>query len=356
MSTAGLYQPTQDLDRRLEEIRSVVEFVEPPHTPTSPEELAAFFLGPPPNRDRQPAHYTFWETMRSPSRPLHVVTPEFDFDDRHRERRYASRRVGVSTGRSRSLNWSGAFITPRDGRMFTEVCGSWKVPRVSPPADAPADAEYEYDSSIWIGLDGQREYLDSSLPQIGTAQYVKIAGGQPQAASTTIWWQWWLEHHWNPPPITLVMPVEPDDLVMCSLTVVDETHVKYLVMNHRTGQLCWPFIVPAPVATLQKPFRKEVAPEEVPLKVSGATAQWIAERPTIWRTEEFYELPDYESVEVGDCHAVSALAPGQAGREETLEGDTLINMYTVKTNPHRTEVISVAERLATDRVKMSYRR
>jgi hypothetical protein len=80
-----------------------------------------------------------------------------------------------------SPNWSGAYITPKRSRMFTEVHGSWQVPTPSPPVDGkgspPADGDYR--SSAWIGLDGQRRYLNSSLPQIGTSQFVKVVDDQP---------------------------------------------------------------------------------------------------------------------------------------------------------------------------------
>ena len=78
--------------------------------------------------------------------------------------------------------------------MFVEIRGSWQAPVVAPPTPGEIG---EFHSSTWIGLDGQRRYLNSSLPQIGTAQYVDVT-----AAATTFttkaWWQWWLRDHFNP--------------------------------------------------------------------------------------------------------------------------------------------------------------
>ena len=79
----------------------------------------------------------------------------------------------ASGRRESSLNWSGAYVTPRNGRQFTEVHGRWEVPAVAVPSGTSGSPEFR--SSIWIGLDGQRRYFDSSLPQIGTAQVLNAS-------------------------------------------------------------------------------------------------------------------------------------------------------------------------------------
>ena len=93
-------------------------------------------------------------------------------------------------------------------------------------------------------------------------------------------------------------------------------------------------------------------------KVSGATAEWIVERPTDVNTFELYELPDYRRVHFTNCFAISAVmppggAPG-SGLEQTLDGARLINMYKVERNPSRTVTISKTEIPDVDRLETIY--
>ncbi|MDP8922950.1 MAG: G1 family endopeptidase [Chloroflexota bacterium] len=322
---------------------------------------------------------------------MKLVRGEFKFDHRFRRRRAGSsssdrniaysggnplaaassrmnaespdRRVITRRGRESSFNWSGAYITPSDGRMFTEVHGWWRVPRVSRPPGAPVNAAF--DCSVWIGLDGQRRYYDASLPQIGTSHY--LACGESEAR-TSVWWQWWLRGAKNLPPVTVPLKVNPGDEVMCSIFVVSPTRVRFIVKNNCTGELCTPFETDEPTSYLDL---QESGPR-VPVLVSGATAEWIVERPTIWPTETqepfpcYYELPDYGTVEFGDCFAVSAPEPRdlyahvrrgeeERVREESLEGARLINMYTVKQDPPLTVIVSEAQRNGDHGVRTSYR-
>src|SRR5262249_43281738 len=115
-------------------------------------------------------------------------------------------RMTTSGRRESSLNWSGLYITPRNGRQFTQIHGSWVVPGVSPPPGTSGGLEFR--SSIWIGLDGQRRYFDSSLPQIGTAQFLNAPSDPP----FSVWCQWWLRE--NPltyRPIPLTLPIQQGD-------------------------------------------------------------------------------------------------------------------------------------------------
>src|SRR5206468_8059103 len=142
-----------------------------------PEELARYGIPPKPDPDQQPALTRFWIEMYS--RPLVFVAPpplEAILPTRIR--------------REASLNWSGASITPRNGQQFTEVHATWEIPLVAAPAGMPGAAEYR--SSIWIGLDGQRRYFDSSLPQLGTAQFVHAPATAPPFHT---WCQWWLRNN-----------------------------------------------------------------------------------------------------------------------------------------------------------------
>jgi Peptidase A4 family len=93
----------------------------------------------------------------------------------------------------------------------------------------------------------------------------------------------------------------------------------------------------------------------VQVQVSGATAEWIVERPMIWHEGKLYQWPNYGTVQFQfkNCFAVSAAAPGSASRTETLAGARLINMFEVREKPHRIADISVAKREG-DRVEARY--
>src|SRR5262249_51093576 len=155
-------------------------------------------LPPRPNPDLEPELSQFWEELFSP--PLSFEEGDFSFVGPLPDNFQST---GAPVGGSRhesSLNWSGAYILPRNARMFTQVLGSWHVPRVDPPAGENPFAEYR--SSTWIGLDGQRSYLNSTLPQLGTGQFFN-ATGYPPGLVMISWIQWW-----PLPPLTIVgLPV-----------------------------------------------------------------------------------------------------------------------------------------------------
>ena len=292
----------------------------------SPEDLDLYGIPPQPDPDQQPTLSRFWIKMYS--RPLVFVVPP------------PSEAIQPRIRREASLNWSGAYITPRNGQQFTEVHASWEVPRVAVPAGMPGSAEYR--SSIWIGLDGQRRYFESSLPQLGTAQSVNAPTTVPQFHT---WCQWWLRD--NPQtyiPVTLSVGVAPGQLVMASLRVLNETRVHGIIENRTTGAIL-PFTMDAPTDTLSG----------MQLKVSGATAEWIVERPA---DAELYELPNYGTVHFTNCFALSAKmlvggVPGP-GQEQTLDGARLIRMYRITRHPSQTIVISKAERPDVDQFVTLY--
>ena len=294
-----------------------------------PEELARYGIPPKPDPDQQPALTRFWIEMYS--RPLVFVAPpplEAILPTRIR--------------REASLNWSGASITPRNGQQFTEVHATWEIPLVAAPAGMPGAAEYR--SSIWIGLDGQRRYFDSSLPQLGTAQFVHAPATAPPFHT---WCQWWLRD--NPQtyvPVILSVGVAPGQRVMASLSVLNETRVHGIIENRTTGEIL-PFTMDAPTDTSSG----------IQLKVSGATAEWIVERPAD-ETGEPYELPNYGTLHFTNCCALSAEMPAGGvpgpGREQTLDGARLIRMYKSARKPSRTVMISKAERPDVDQFETVY--
>lgn len=294
-----------------------------------PEELALYGIPPKPDPNQHPALTRFWIEMYS--LPLVFVAPPSLVEILPPIRPEASR------------NWSGAYSTPRNGQQFTEVHATWEIPLVVAPAGMSGSADYR--SSIWIGLDGQRRYFESSLPQLGTAQFVNAPAPPPPFHT---WCQWWLRNNpqtYRPQPLSV--GVAPGQRVMASLRVLSETQVHGIIENRTTGAIL-PFTMDAPTDTSSG----------MQLKVSGATAEWIVERPADENTGELYELPNYSTVHFTNCFALSAEmlvggVPGP-GREQTLDGARLIRMYKSERNPSRTVIISKAERPDVDQFKTLY--
>jgi hypothetical protein len=342
---AMIVQKRDDREALLEEIRGRIRFyLHPPAgfdpRTAEPEELWRYGIPPKPNTRELPKLAEFWTEMFTP--PLMFTENTYSLmadpvliSDQLRM---------TATGqRESSLNWSGAYITPRNGRQFAEVHGRWEVPVVAVPSGTSGSLEFR--SSIWIGLDGQRRYFDSSLPQIGTAQFLNAPSDPP----FSVWWQWWLRQ--NPMtnyPVSLALPILAGHRMMASLLVLNDTQVHFLIENRTTGAFFPPFTMNAPTDTSSG----------IQAKVSGATAEWIVERPTDANTGELHELPDYKNVHFTDCFAISAhMPPGQPpgpGLEQTLDGARLINMYKVERNPSRTVTISKAERPDVDRFETTY--
>jgi hypothetical protein len=317
----GFFRPPEDFD---------------PQT-ADPDLLARYGLPPEPDQRTEPERYAFWRKMLSP--PLRFVKAEFSLPNPETQFGRFGLPLALGTRHESSHNWSGAYITPKDNRMFTEVHGSWKVPTPSPPiADKgrrPLDGDYR--SSTWIGLDGQRRYIDSSLPQIGTSQCVKVVDGY-STMTTGAWWQWWVPGP-KKPPVALSLIVNPGDQVMCSVIVISPTTVRFLIKNQTTGDFVSPFEEPAPGCP-------------APVRVSGATAQWIMERPMRLANDEFYALPDFGNVVFHDCLAVAAHAPGLAGQSQKLAGAKLINMFELQSDGLRVAHTSLARRSGDQEIEV----
>lgn len=305
-----------------------------------PDDLCRLGFPPRPDPETQRALYEAWLELFA--LPLEfeqgVLKDEIDFalPDEFQS-------VGRVTAPSRheaSLNWSGAYITPRDGRMFTDVVGSFRVPRLSPPPDLPTVTEFR--CSTWIGLDGQRRYLDSTLPQLGTA--VHLRRGDRDGGTASAWIQWW--------PLAAItfttFGVLPTHRMLCWLHVPDPLHVIGAIRNMDTRRMRM-FKMRAPKVVEPPRF-----PDPIQVTVSGATAEWVVERPAHRRSPRLYDLPDYREVVFKRCYAVAGPGPGAAGRVETLVGPNLICMYRIAEQPHRSVTISVAERLGYDRIRTRY--
>lgn len=236
----------------------------------------------------------------------------------------------------KSVNWSGGYVSARDGHSFVSVMADWVVPTVSVPTNR---TEPEFHSSTWIGLDGQKFYLDSSLPQIGTKQRCGpgLAGQPPYYA----WFQWWARGQ-ETEEVPLLLPVDPGDTISAIIRVCNEETVICNLKNVTQDIMLEAFRARAPG----------------PCRISGATAEWIMERPSPPESDgwEAYPLPAYTPFAFTGCIAESQ-APGDlALHDRDLESARLIRMYETNANPTRIRTISTARRVIkpTQKLELAY--
>ncbi len=312
-------------------------------TQASPDTLLALGLPPRPDRFRQPVLYKLWNAVFG--RTLRFVQFVFPADlAADYEPFLRADFAGVSSTRfENSRNWSGAFIEPNADKSFIQMWGQWIVPTPQPPAGSvpPAKGTTTYQSAAWIGLDGQRLYRNSSLPQIGTLQAVSVAADGSQTFETNAWTQWWDRDSSKTLPITIPnFPVAHGDLIACVLTVLDPHTVLFNITNQSTKP--FPTVVPihasAPIICLKGFGAYQVS-------VTGATAEWVMERPTIIGTKTLQLFPDYGNIEFDGCHAVEALPGGVLPAGMNLRSARFIRMNEVRHAPERTVFISMPQRI-----------
>lgn len=251
----------------------------------------------------------------------------------------ANRRA-ASRGRLRkesSSNWSGGFVKPTRGASLRFVMGSWTVPSVAVPAGA--DPQRGYFSSTWIGFDGRGQYRHSSLPQIGTKQAAGLL--PPGETSFSVWVQWWERDHGSP-ILELPIPVASGSQVFAMLVVLSEAVVRCHI---RVGAawMCLDVIAPSSSETPPVQYR-----------VSGATAEWILERPSpIGSPGTPYDLPAYSPFDFDHCVAVAVEPTGEL-HEVGLNPGHFINMYDTLSSPRRRRTISIARGAGRYRLRMEY--
>jgi hypothetical protein len=166
------------------------------------------------------------------------------------------------------------------------------------------------------------------------------------------WFQWWTprrvkaELWW----ITGV-PIQAGDDVMGLIWAIDPSHVVVYFRNFMTNQITT-FVMAAPES-----FRRSGEATTYNPIVSGATAEWIVEDPSVAidprpgaaldpKLEPFaaYTPP----VTFRNCVAGMAPAPGPATSEKVLTAPRYKRMYQVLQNPSRTRLVSMAKRGASD--------
>jgi hypothetical protein len=290
-----------------------------------------------PDASRQPRAYAVWRKMFT--QPF--VFDAFNFQIPPFLTTPRSAFVAQLSPQEASLNWSGAYITPRDGTVLSSVWGTYQVPTPNPVSGLTT---YKYRSSTWIGFDGQRRYYMSTLPQFGTAQNIDIASGVV-TRSYFAWWQWWARDVGGAAfPVKLVAPaINPGDLITLFMQVAgNRSGVSFLMKNVTTGRI---------VNFSQGP---PVVP--VPFKVSGATAEWVMERSADAPDPTPLELPDYGTVDFHDCGAETVDMKTGATVGRSLSGARLIDMYVVRDGPQRIVKNSITKRLSDSEFLTEYRR
>ena len=244
----------------------------------------------------------------------------------------------------KSANWSGAYVVPHGGNSFTEVSGGWIVPYPKIPND-PNPAS-EYIASVWVGLDGQRDYFNSSLPQIGTRHDLVISGNTV-TINTNGWYQWWIRGQTPQPPNPVPILLDIGDRVFCDVQAKSPTSATVTMAKFAAStklkNVVW-------CQTLDAPSSGGVQAQ-----ISGATAQWIVERPAVVQVlpagqpPSLYELPHYSEVMFSDCLAIAAPRIGASmTMNERLDGARFIRMYDIWDDPQRAVTISSPHRLIPD--------
>jgi hypothetical protein len=234
--------------------------------------------------------------------------------------------------------------------MITEVTGKWKVPFIAAPTDG------HFRCSTWIGLDGQRSYLDASLPQIGTARQVTQLGSSVTFKAYS-WIQWYprIDETIIPtldflpgqragaymmvlPPAPLPFPPDTPGLPDPHWVFFYLTNLSVLTLSgyHPYAAFAWP----VPECGWPDPE----APPFMQPEVAGGTAQWVMERPTVAGSDELRQFPIYNEVQFTDCYAKTAFKPGETGRPEEFTGPNLIRMHSDGRIRNQSVVVSRAER------------
>jgi hypothetical protein len=317
----------------------------------SPALLRKFGLPPRPDPDTQPFLRQTWD--RGFGAPLRLQEFRFNRDlvqeTTYRLHPRQSEYLPVAETRfETSSNWSGAYITANQDKQFLQIWGVWTVPGnlKLPPAPFQGPAGVDYLCSNWIGLDGQRLYFDSSLPQVGTVSTLRADG----VTTAQAWTQWWARGITNAAPLPLGLAVTPGDQVLSVLTASDAQTVIFVMVNLST-------MIGTAVQGTSPPVTLPNGTNATP-DIAGATAEWIVERPAIPGQPTRYNFPDYGHTEFDLCMAVEGdgvdIFSLFGGLPQELQGARRIRMFDVLFNPARAAFISMPTKLNDTAVRVSY--
>jgi hypothetical protein len=300
-----------------------------------------------PDPRTEPQLFLFWGLMLG--QPFNLVKPEFPetFEVSlpppadNRENLAGRRRQGTIRRLESSRNWSGAYITPERPNRFVYIAGGWQVPDPSLPAVRPSGVDPlngEYRSSTWIGVGGHRLISTSSLPQIGTTQFVKVVNGEI-TRTVRAFWEWWVKDKIYPTVNILNLEVNIGDEILASLTVKPGDKVLFHIKNQTRGMFT-SFVVKPPLDSI------------LPL---GTTAEWIMERPTFFDSPQLYPMPHYTDLIFRHCLARSQPTADGPISNQKLDHARLIRMYDTFDGPQRKAFVSLAEKVNSTSIRVFYR-
>lgn len=324
----------------------------------TPDVLRQYGLPPKPDADCQPLVRRAWDTAFGKRMRLQAYKFERGPVERTEYRLFENSMTDISfegVNFETSTNWSGAYITANQDRQFLQVWGKWTIPDNLhlPPPYLRGPAGIPYVCANWIGLDGQRLYFDLSLPQMGTVSILQPNG-------TTIaqaWTQWWARGVPNSAPLPLGIAVAPGNRVFCVLTAWNPTTVNCVMVNLSAHPVT-AIAVQAVAPTVTLPDGTNAQPT-----IAGATAEWIIERPRIPNPQPGqeptpYNFPNYGHTEFDLCLAVEGdsvdIFSLFNGTAQELQGARRIRMFSVLSNPARTEFISMPRKLNDLSVRVKY--
>ena len=272
--------PPEDPDELLERLNRETRRLHPPPgfdpLTASQAERDQFGLPPKPDPEHEPELYEFRVELFSS--PLSFEEGDFSFVGPQPHNFHRAGAAGVRSRHESSRNWSGTYITPRDGRMFTDVLGRgafrlWLrrlVSLLAPSTAARPGSGSMVSGAISIQPSRRSARGSSSMPSVfhqARPGSVGFSGGR-------------CPHSPYSPP-----PVAPGDRIMCWLLVLNRTDVLFIIKNHTQGPLHM-FIMTAPRVIMPPWILVPVQAE-----VSGATAEWVMERPTSLVTNRSTRCP-----------------------------------------------------------------
>lgn len=326
----------------------------PPHfrpLRASPAELQKYGLPQRPNDPNQRELLKAW--LRLFEEPLTFRDPEPSPEFRFLQPPTIRQIFPYQTRVQNSPNWSGASIVPSGGEQFVQIFGEWTVPKpkLPPVLDQGRPGKTNrYHCVAWIGVDGNRRYLNSSLPQIGTEQILCVDSNGKQSYEYSVWFQWWARNQIRIKLEKLTgIRVGPGVSVMAMLWVIDPYHVVAVFRTFAPFNEITVLVREAPEVQLRG-LRTTPA-------ISGAMAEWILERP---QTPELIGaklqlFPKYNPVRFRHCVAGAALSAGLPTSEKTLTGARLFRLFEA---PERvrpcTRFISMPTRISTTSVEIHY--